>query len=229
MNNEELVKKALRTVKDFTFTCEISLWQGESGGCICRGEGKMKLTASELLYLISEMCDSHKALFDGMHLDEIDPHERITEIAHDLVTDEMKEGLNEIHYGGNCLNLDTYLDAWETLIKKIFDGEVNEHTLDDWLDFFEGERDINMWSNIEEWHDDKEYEESHDLSRYEGEESVDEYGITHREDGCCYFDDEDEYLEVCRNCDYYNGYECGRFNTPVGEYDSCCEYISCGY
>ncbi len=178
---------------------------------------EIDLTAGEILYLISKKIDDKGDLFKGLDMSEVDVDATMEDMAFEAAFPDQYEvdDYSDYVWGGNCEQLDIYLESWKTLIGKILTGEVDEDSLDNWLEYFDDSDNYSEGGDdIESWYDYQDFDEDD--------------GIIHRDNGD-EFDDEDETLELCRNCDYYDGFECSRTNKGVGEYDSCDEFVGCGY
>ncbi len=200
---------------DYTFTFDIK----DAITCETMKEGvneSIHLSSPEVLGLLHSEY-GHDKLFEDIDYEDADE---------DLINGKaaqrgFAEDYNPFSCDGMCEALEVYLDSWDTIIDKIKGGEVTEDNLDNWLEYFDDSH--NFEEDIESWMDEQEFDEDSD-----GE--ADEDGVVHGSGGLCY-DDSDESLHLCRNCEYYVCYEstCQFFEKEVGEYDSCNEFTSCGY
>lgn len=78
-------------------------------------------------------------------------------LEEDLVNEKAEEkgfvsDYDNFGYGGESEELDKYLDAWGIILTKIFEEEITEDNLEEWLNYFD---DSDNWEyDIEEWFED---------------------------------------------------------------------------
>ncbi len=121
-------------------------------------EEPISLTAGQVRGLLNGEYGNDE-LFQDLDCEEADE---------DLINDKAEElgfaeEYNTFSVGGDCEELDTYLESWETLIEKILAGEVDEDSLDNWLKYFDDSDNYSEGSDdIESWYDDQDFDEEED-------------------------------------------------------------------
>lgn len=153
-DNEDAVKsirEKLLQIKDgkytFYFTIEASGYYFTEDA-----EEKIELTSKEALGLLYGQHDVD-SVFNGIYNESYDE---------DLINDKADElgfasDYDSFSYGGECEELEAYLNAWEYILDCIHDGEITEDNLDEWLEYFDDSDNYEM--EISEWHDELESNE----------------------------------------------------------------------
>ena len=121
-----------------SFPCSLSGYEGGAcGDGYTTDEEELDLSREELLYLISDGSE----VFNGLDMKKVDVYERLCDMAEGACwPDGDEDGEGEYYsYSGESMALDSYVEAWKTLIGKIQSGEVGEADLPKWLEFFDNE------------------------------------------------------------------------------------------
>lgn len=148
---EKIAKSAISNVSDFSFSCRV--YAGEGGTC---GDSwgdcvDLELERPELLYLINESTDIKDLLQEDEEMKKIDVDSIISDMASDAAfPDGVDDEFENWSCGGECESLEGYIQAWSDLLSLIYEGEIAEDELEEWLEYFDDEENFGM--EIEEWH-----------------------------------------------------------------------------
>lgn len=152
MTTIELARKALEIVKGgWSFNCNLYAYEGGACGDGWSGDGELYLSEEQVMYLISSRTGDDK-IYENMVLEEVDTDSLIYDLAEENAFPDGSE--EEWDIGGNCEELEGFLNAWDVLICKIEDGEITEECIDRWLEYFDDSSNFDM--DIDEWVEDGE-------------------------------------------------------------------------
>ena len=142
------IRKKLHEVSDgqytFYFTVEASGYYFTEDA-----EESVELTAEEALGLLRGKYDMPE-VFDGIcniKYDEYLVNRKADELG-------FADDYDYFSYGGECEQLEAYLNAWDYIIDSILDDEIPEDLLDSWLEYFDDTD--NYEYEIVEWYEERE-------------------------------------------------------------------------
>lgn len=148
VDDEDAVKSvcnSLSGVSDGTYTFSFAVDAGDYNFADDASEG-LDLTASEALGLLYGKHDIPKVFskFNVKPLDEdfVNKKAEIKGFANDY---------DNFDYGGECEELENYLESWGFLLEQIYDEKIEEDELDSWMEYFEDSD--NFYTTIEDWYD----------------------------------------------------------------------------
>ncbi len=143
------IMEQLNDLTDGYYTFHFTIMDAEAGCEIEENvEETIHLTASEVRGLLYNEYDFEDLFQDTDY--EVADEDLINEKAEETgITDSYKDYI----FGGDCDELETYLDSWETLVQKIADDEVDEDSLGDWIEYFEDSENFSY--DIEFWYEDR--------------------------------------------------------------------------
>lgn len=135
---------------DYTFNFDI---KDAFGGYYIEEDVKhgIELTADQARGIL--FSEDRALFFEGLSyndsIDECTIEDKATELG-------FAENYDYFSYSGHCDDIESYLEAWSTLLNMILDGDIAEDSLSGWLEYFDnsdnyGERGC----AIEDWHEEK--------------------------------------------------------------------------
>lgn len=157
----KVIREKLRQVSDgkytFYFTVEASGYYFTENAEKC-----IELSAKEALGILYGQHEIDK-VFEGICDESYDE---------DLINDKAKKlgfakDYDRFSYGGECEQLEAYINAWDYILDSIMSEEITEKNLDLWLMYFDDTDNYEF--EIDKWHgEEEEYEEEDE--EYEGED-----------------------------------------------------------
>ena len=147
MKTNGLTKKALEHIHEECFRCTLRAYEGGACGGGWDGDGDLFLSRAQILYLLFNEAD-----VNGEITEAVDVYDLIADMAHEGSWpdgDPDDEDISYCSYSGESYILETYLESWNTVLKKIEKGEITEANLEEWLKYFD---DSSNWDDdIEFW------------------------------------------------------------------------------
>lgn len=144
LSDDELLQQ-LQSLEGGEYTFLFTVVDGSGSYYFAEGEEqKITLTTQEVLgLLLNENPDCQPLMqLCNQSIDENDINDKAEQL-------DFASGYDYFSYGGECEQLDNYLDAWNTIISRILNGDITEQNLDVWLAYFN--EDENLESDIEDW------------------------------------------------------------------------------
>ena len=145
------IRKKLKQVGDGKFTFHFTV-KADEYYFTENAEESIELSAKEALGLLYGECDNDD-VFEGI-CDESYDEDLINDKADEL---NFASDYDYFSYGGECEELEAYLNAWDYILGRIHDGDITEDNLKGWLDYFDDSDNFEM--AISKWHDELEEDE----------------------------------------------------------------------
>lgn len=144
------IRDKLRSIKDGNYTFHFTVADADDFYYFDEdAEEKIPLTAKEAIGLFYGRYDLEE-VFEGI-CDEALDEDFVNDKAEKM---DFASEYDQFIYGGECEELDGFLDAWVCIMEKILSGDITEETLDSWTEYFDDPD--NYESDISDWHEDRE-------------------------------------------------------------------------
>ncbi len=135
MNDEEAVKairEKLLKVAAGEYTFSFNIVTSDSFYLSEDVKEHISLTAPQALGLLYNVRPSQK-VFQGFEVESVNEY-TIENLAEQM---GFAEDYDYYSYGGECVAMDNYIDAWTDLIEGILAGDITEDNLDSWMEYFD--------------------------------------------------------------------------------------------